>query len=229
MAATVGKGYKESQPGKQYSSTMNMEPTQRESDRFCYVKFYGKDIRTTVTNKGEAVAKWVERVRNYYGKRGDNLIVGLDAEGYFTKPKGGTMHWAILQLCVGTTCLVYQIYNTDYIPEELVKFLEDTRNTFVGVAIKDDVRLLQEDYGLKVSNILDLRSLAAHKLNSSLYEKSGLKSLAKEFLHVELEKSYKIHYNWRADRLNKAQIEYASRDAAASFYIGVELNSIKAN
>ncbi|KAF5190352.1 Exonuclease 3'-5' domain-containing protein [Thalictrum thalictroides] len=190
------------------------------------VSFGGKNIRTTVTNKGETVAKWI----NDYGQRkyDEGVIVGLDAEGYFTKPKGGTMHWAILQLCIGLDCLVYQIFNTDYIPEEIVEFLADTRNTFVGVAIEDDVRLLKQDYGLTVSNILDLRYLAARKLNSSLYEKSGLKSLAKEFLHVELEKSWQIHRNWRATCLTKAQIEYASRDAAASYYIGLELSLIHA-
>ncbi|PIA62790.1 hypothetical protein AQUCO_00200660v1 [Aquilegia coerulea] len=196
--------------------------------RLWFVEFYGRRIKTTVTNKGDAVADWINRVRNNYHQTGDkNLVVGLDIENYFTQIKDGKQHYALLQLCVGTTCLVFQIYHLDYIPESLVSFLKDTYNSFYSVGIEVDVQLLKEDYELDLTNYMDLRLLASWKLN--LDGNLGLKKLSKKVLQVDLEKLTWIHKIWNADKLSKKHIEYAARDAATSFYIGLNLIRIKSS
>ncbi|KAF9622084.1 hypothetical protein IFM89_029368 [Coptis chinensis] len=77
---------------------------------------------------------------------------------------------------------------SDEIPNALKDFLMDSRNTFVGVDVENDAKLLQNDYGLELANLADLRYLAVDKFNSDIYKTYGLKSLTKDVLDVDLEK-----------------------------------------
>ena len=74
-------------------------------------------IRTTVTNSGDAVKRYLREVR----KRGGRLLVGLDTE--WRVIRSGAHRMAVLQLCVGRRCLVFQIARADYVPAALRAFL----------------------------------------------------------------------------------------------------------
>ncbi|KAF9591272.1 hypothetical protein IFM89_003223 [Coptis chinensis] len=136
----------------------------RPSERVQFVEFNGITIRTTVTYKGNNAAEWIRYVKKHCCHRRDTVYVGLDTEDYFTN-KDRKVRCATLQLCIGTTCIIYQLQKTNHIPQPLVEFLKHTRNTFVGVDIASDAQLLEDGYGLEVTNQLDLRFLAVLKLN----------------------------------------------------------------
>lgn len=102
-------------------------------------------IKTTVTDSGDVVSYWIDDILRIHRRRLNRLIVGLDIEWC---PHGlhgtyGENPVALLQLCVGRRCLVFQLIHCDYIPDELNDFLLDERFLFVGVGIGDDLKKLK--------------------------------------------------------------------------------------
>ena len=107
----------------------------------------GGIILATVTDSGAVVADWIDEILRIHWCRLNHLIVGLDIEWC---PHGfhgttGENPAAVLQLCVGRRCLVFQILHSDFIPDQLRDFLKDVRMDFVGVGIEGDAQKLLEE------------------------------------------------------------------------------------
>ncbi|KAG8372184.1 hypothetical protein BUALT_Bualt12G0040000 [Buddleja alternifolia] len=89
------------------------------------------------------------------------VTVGLDVQwrpSYF--PRGNPV--AVLQICVGDRCLVYQIIHAPYIPDALRNFFFHQHYTFVGVGVKSDLDKLVEDYGIgRHAKAVELAKVAA--------------------------------------------------------------------
>ncbi|CAL4974916.1 unnamed protein product [Urochloa decumbens] len=90
------------------------------------VMFEGDAISTTVTSSGDAVKRWLDEVLYVHRRRLHKLVVGLDVEW---RPALGPWYnpTALLQLCVGRRCLVFQLLHADYVPDALAEFLDDPR------------------------------------------------------------------------------------------------------
>lgn len=92
------------------------------------------------------------------------------------------------------------------------------------MGVRQDADKLEEDYGLSVSNALDLRPLAAEGLGLSELRQAGLKSLASAVLGVDVDKPKRITMSrWDAEFLTPKQVQYACNDAFLSFEIGKKL------
>ncbi|OEL27077.1 hypothetical protein BAE44_0011904 [Dichanthelium oligosanthes] len=131
---------------------------------------------------------------------------------------------AVLQLCVGRRCLVFQILRADYVPDALVGFLADDRITFVGVGVHNDAAKLREGYGLEVARAVDLRRLAVVELGNPALHGAGLQALVWEVMGLQMEKPHHVRVSaWDARRLSKAQLKYACADDLASFEVGRRL------
>lgn len=86
----------------------------------------------------------------------------------------------------------------------------------MGVAPHGDAKYLANDYGIKVTNTLDLRYLA----EMTACRPESLNKMAKQYLKVELNKDRRIVCSdWEATTLDEEQIEYAAKDA----HVGLEL------
>ncbi|XP_004136772.1 Werner Syndrome-like exonuclease [Cucumis sativus] len=184
------------------------------------------EILTLRTASIDVVNFWVATILEVNNRRIRPLIVGLDIEWrpYFG-PKPNPV--ATLQLCVGHRCLIFQLLYCPAAPQALVNFLFDSSCTFVGVGIHQDVQKLYHEYGLTVSNVVDLRDLAVNKLGRTYLRYAGLKSLWREVLGREIEKpKYITLSNWDSVWLNYAQILYATIDAFISFEIGRSLMNL---
>ncbi|XP_059659817.1 3'-5' exonuclease-like [Cornus florida] len=112
------------------------------------------------------------------------------------------------------------------IPQSLADFLSDVDFTFVGVGIENDAQKLFDDYGLHVSNWVDLRGLAAGRLNDAELYHAGLVRLAGDVLGMNFQKPKSVTLSdWDANWLSDDQILYAWVDAFVSFEIGRYLNA----
>ncbi|OEL27078.1 hypothetical protein BAE44_0011905 [Dichanthelium oligosanthes] len=189
------------------------------------VSFDDDDIRTTLTYYGDTVDAWLDEIYRIHRRRLHRLVVGLDVEwrpsygyGYTAPPV------ALLQICVGRRCLVFQILHADYIPDSLFDFLADERFTFVGVGIDDDVQKLRAGYGLEVECTEDLRSLAADELGNPALRSAGLEALVWEVMGVQMSKPHHVRVSaWDSRVLSYNQLMYACVDAFASFEVGRSL------
>jgi ribonuclease D len=191
-----------------------------------YMVFFDDDaILTTLTDSGDVVDFWLNEICRIHRRRLRRLVVGLDVEWrpsysrYDAPPPV-----AVLQICVGHRCLVFQILHADYLPDALFDFLADDRVTFVGVGIHGDVAKLRAGYGLEVVNAVDLRHLAAHELGNSGLCRAGLPALVREVMGVQMEKPYHVRRSpWDSRQLSYDQLKYACADAFASFEVGRRL------
>lgn len=91
----------------------------------------------------------------------------------------------------------------------------------MGVGINEDAEKLMEDYRLWVASVVDLRALAAERLNMRELRIVGLKALAIRVLGKEMEKNSEITTGrWDNPWLTPEQVQYACLDAFMSFEIG---------
>ncbi|XP_062179941.1 3'-5' exonuclease-like [Phragmites australis] len=180
----------------------------------------GTAIRTTVTNSGRTVKSFLQEFR-HATRQGH--IVGLDTEWRFVfQPDGRRTHrMAVLQLCIGRRCLVFQIVHANYVPDALRDFLACPDHRFVGVGVDGDVKRLSEDYGLEIANAVDLRYIAANVLSRPKLREAGLKTLAREVMGALIDKPKRVTMSkWDAWTLSPEQVQYACIDAFVSYEVG---------
>ncbi|KAL7082016.1 hypothetical protein ACP275_14G074300 [Erythranthe tilingii] len=182
-------------------------------------------LNVTTTNKGDEVHRWISSVcRIHMHVR---LLAMREWLPNLSPQEDHPI--AVLQLCVGHDCLVFQILRSDFIPKSLQLFLADPRHTFCGVGIKDDVDKLYDHHGLRVGRIADLNNLArmSKKMTDGQdrnYRYMGLKKMALALLVKKMEKPLNVTLSkWDAEELDSAQIQYAAIDAAVSFELGFML------
>lgn len=182
-------------------------------------------IHTTLTASGDVVDEWLSLICRIHRRRLDHLVVGLDVEWRPSLSRGvapGPV--ALLQICVGRRCLVFQILRADYVPDSLFYFLADARFTFVGVGVQGDVDKLRAHHGLEVHNWVDLRYLAAEQLGMPALKRAGLQDVAWEVMGVWPDKPHHVRVSaWDAPRLTREQLQYACADAFVSFEVGRRL------
>ncbi|CAO2198224.1 unnamed protein product [Urochloa humidicola] len=184
------------------------------------VTFEGNAITTTVTTSGEAVADWIDEIQSVHRRRLHKLVVGLDVE-WRTLFGPGYSRTALLQLCVGRRCLIFQIIHADYIPNALGDFLGDPDYRFVGVGVRDDAVRLSNDYGLDVATTVDLGELAEEEMGRPDLRHAGLKAIASVLMDVTLDKPQRVRTGpWDNYYLSGEQVQYACIDAFVSFEVG---------
>jgi ribonuclease D len=188
--------------------------------RFWRVTFEDDVISTTVTSSGEAVESWIEEVECVHRRRLHKLVVGLDVEW---RPSFGPAYsrTALLQLCVGRRCLIFQILHADYVPDALAEFLLDPNYRFVGVGVRSDAQRLWRDWRLEVTNTEDLAELAADEMGRPDLLRAGLKGIAGAVMGANMDKPQRVRTSaWDAGNLSGEQIKYACIDAFVSFEVG---------
>ncbi|KAL6587487.1 hypothetical protein OROMI_000465 [Orobanche minor] len=189
---------------------------------------FGDSVITTVTHNPSKVSKWISDMKYIYGADPDDLLVfGLDIEWRPNFTPNSQNPVATLQICINERCLVFQLIHARYIPDSLLDFLSDDRNTFVGVGVKSDLEKLQRDYGFGSSvRAVDLGRVAADCYGRKEMKTLGLKDLARAVLGKEMEKPHRVTMSaWDDRRLTSDQVKYACLDAFVSYEIGVKLRA----
>ncbi|KAK9136663.1 hypothetical protein Sjap_007257 [Stephania japonica] len=194
-----------------------------------YEVYYGDDrIRTTVTADPATVSEWIRQIEWVHRRRLNQLVIGLDIEWRPIRQRNQHNPVAVLQLCVGRRCLIFQILHAPAVPHSLLAFLARPHYTFVGVGIEEDIEKLEEDHSVRVARWEDLGVLADQCLGfcDGRLWRVGLRNLAEQVLGREVLKPRQITLSrWDSEWLSAKQIEYACVDAFVSFEMGRHLKS----
>ncbi len=147
--------------------------------------------------------------------------LGFDTE---TKPsfkKGEVYQVALLQLATATDAYLIRLH---FITEFTVlkAVFENEQILKVGVAIRDDLKLLQKVFPFHPKNFTELQDLAKKNGMTNF----GLKGMTEEVLQATISKGAKMT-NWQAAELTQAQQLYAATDAWIGLMLYQKISQIK--
>ncbi len=145
-------------------------------------------------------------------------VLGFDTETRPSFKKGVVHKVALLQLSTEEEAYIIRLhYVTRF--DGLKAILENPDITKVGVAIRDDLNLLQKLFPFKPESFVELQSLAKIKG----LQNRGLKGMSEEVLGQPISKGPKTT-NWELSHLDQRQLNYAATDAWVGLMIYQKLS-----
>ncbi|MBI5219997.1 MAG: 3'-5' exonuclease domain-containing protein 2 [Bacteroidia bacterium] len=138
-------------------------------------------------------------------------FVGFDTETKpsFKKGKSNRNPVALLQLATSEKAFLFRL-NKINLPDEIIDILNDANIIKAGVAVREDIRILQRMKPFSAVNFIDLQDQA----KKFKIENFSLKKIAAIILQIRISKSQRLS-DWDADELNIHQQKYAATDAWA--------------
>jgi ribonuclease D len=140
-------------------------------------------------------------------------ILGFDTETRASFKVGEVYKVALLQLATEENAYLIRLHGIKQF-ESIKNIFENPHVIKVGVAIRDDLKLLQKIFSFTPENFIELQSVAKERGLKNM----GLRGMTEEVLQSSLSKKAKIS-NWEARALTADQIIYAATDA----WIGLKL------
>ncbi len=140
-------------------------------------------------------------------------VLGFDTETRPAFKKGCVNPVALLQLSSSEKSFLFRLNKTG-LPLSVIALLSDPKIMKVGVAIKDDIRGLQNITDFDANSFLELQQYVL----SFGIENFSLKKLAAIVLKIRISKRHQVS-NWEADELSAGQLRYAATDAWVSLEI----------
>ncbi|KAE8799906.1 werner syndrome-like exonuclease [Hordeum vulgare] len=209
-----------------------------QPDRLFHISKGGIRIHTTVTSNPSTVVAFIRFIWKKYLNHAKWRVVGLDSEytRYVNSKERKKLpieqqvalsnqepqRAAVLQLCLGKHCLIYQLYQAhgrSFIPPLLRSFLENDTVEFAGAAIGNDIKKLKF-YNLGIRKPVDVQGLGIKVPNQKEGDFVSLEKLAKKVAKISLNKDKSITLSqWEKSNLDHDQIKYACLDAYASFEV----------
>lgn len=139
--------------------------------------------------------------------------LGFDTE---TKPsfaKGQNNPVSLLQLSTSEKAFLFRIGKIG-LPKGLIRILASPEILKIGVAIRDDIKILQRISAFKPSGFIELQDI----VGSYGIENFSLKKLSAIVLGFRISKAQRLT-NWDAPELSEPQLLYAATDAWAALEI----------
>ncbi len=162
-----------------------------------------------------------EKLDHYLPLIKEQEILGFDTE---TKPsfkKGKVNPVSLLQLTSSTQAFLIRI-NKIGLPKEIVDILIDNNVKKIGLAIKDDIKILKKIAGFEPTSFIDLQDY----VGDFGIEARSLKKITAIVLDKRISKSQQVT-NWEREELSEAQQIYAATDAWACLQVYNKLNQEK--
>jgi ribonuclease D len=134
-------------------------------------------------------------------------LLGFDTE---TKPsfsKGPNNPVSLLQLSTSDKAFLFRI-NLIGLQPGLIKILSSSKILKIGVAIRDDIKILQQISPFKPAGFIELQEM----VGEYGIENFSLKKLSAIVLGIRISKSQRLS-NWDAKELSEPQQIYAATDA----------------
>ncbi|MCL3780601.1 3'-5' exonuclease domain-containing protein 2 [Prolixibacteraceae bacterium JC049] len=146
-------------------------------------------------------------------------ILGFDTETRPSFKKGRINKVALLQLGTAEKVFLFRL-NKIGLPKPLCYLLEAPSIKKVGVAIRDDIKVLQKLHNYNPEGFVELQDL----VQDYGIQNFSLKKLSGIVLGFRISKSQRLS-NWEALSLSQGQQVYAATDAWVAFQIYKELLS----
>ena len=140
-------------------------------------------------------------------------ILGFDTETRPSFKKGQMYHVALLQVATHDTCFLFRL-NHIGIPDSLIRLLEDSTITKVGLSLQDDLRTLRARRPFKAGTFVELQK----EVKDIGIEDNSLQKIYANLFGGKIAKGQQLS-NWEADVLSDAQQKYAATDAWACIQI----------
>lgn len=144
-------------------------------------------------------------------------IIGFDTETRPAFKKGQIYPVSLLQLSTSEQAFLFRI-NKIGLPIGLIKILASPKILKIGVAIRDDIKILQRIVPFKPSGFIELQDL----VKNYGIENFSLKKLSAIVLGFRISKSARLT-NWDAPELSEQQLIYGATDAWVSCEIYKQL------
>lgn len=147
-------------------------------------------------------------------------VIGLDTETRPNFKKGGMNPVALLQASTHDVCFLFRL-NRIGMPDSLVRLLEDTAVTKVGLSWQDDLAQLKRRRKFRTGRFFELQRY----VKSLGIEDQALAKLYANVFGEQISKRQQLS-NWEADSLSPAQQMYAATDAWACIRLYEEIHKI---
>lgn len=161
-----------------------------------------------------------EKLDYYLPLMQDRKIFGFDTE---TKPsfkKGVVNPVSLLQLTTSNEAFLIRI-NKIGLPQEIIDILNNKEIKKIGLALKDDIKVLQDIQQHEPQNFIDLQDY----VKFFNIESQSLRKIAAIVLNIRISKSQQVS-NWEKEELTEGQLIYAATDAWACLQIYKTLNQV---
>lgn len=137
-------------------------------------------------------------------------ILGFDTETRPAFKKGQTYPVSLLQLSTSDQAFLFRI-NKIGLPAGLIRILASPKILKMGVAIRDDIKILQRIAPFKAGGFIELQDF----VKNYGIENFSLKKLSAIVLGFRISKSARLT-NWDAPELSEQQLIYGATDAWVS-------------
>ena len=161
-----------------------------------------------------------EKLDYYLPLLKDQKILGFDTE---TKPsfkKGKVNPVSLLQITTQNEAFFIRI-NSVGLPDEITTILSDPKVKKIGLAIRDDIKILKNINDFEPAGFIDLQDY----VDDFGIEAKSLKKITGIVLNKRISKSQRVT-NWGREELSEAQQVYAATDAWVCLKIYKKLNKI---
>ncbi len=148
-----------------------------------------------------------EKMRNAVRVLSQQAVIGFDTETRPSFKKGIVNKVSLLQLSTRNKAFLFRL-NKIGLPNEIVDILGDPEIVKPGVAIRDDIRGLQNLRNFEPAGFIELQDYA----KELGIQNFSLKKLTAIVLGFRISKTQQLS-NWDADSLSEAQEIYAATDA----------------
>ncbi len=147
-------------------------------------------------------------------------VIGIDTETRPSFRPGPTNRVALLQLSSAERSFLFRL-NKIPLDKDILKLLEDRDIVKVGLAVMDDLRVLQRIRHFTAQNVVELQQFVPAW---GIAEKS-LRKISAIVLGKRVSKAQRLS-NWEAAQLTDKQQTYAATDAWVCVHLYNYLNSI---
>lgn len=150
-------------------------------------------------------------------------VLGFDTETRPSFQKGKMHQVALLQVATHEACFLFRL-NKIGLTDSVVRLLEDTTITKVGLSLQDDMRMLNLRRNFKPGTFVELQK----EVKDIGIEDNSLQKIYANLFGGKIAKNQQLS-NWEADILTDAQQKYAATDAWACIQIHEEVTKMKQN
>ena len=148
-------------------------------------------------------------------------VLGFDTETRPTFQKGKMHQVALLQVSTHDTCFLFRL-NEIGLTDSIIRLLEDTTITKVGLSLQDDMRGLNQRRNFTPGTFVELQK----EVKDIGIEDNSLQKIYANLFGGKIAKGQQLS-NWEADILSEAQQKYAATDAWACIKIHEEVTKMK--